>query len=442
MSQTIDVKVPDIGDFSEVEIIEVLVAPGDHVHEDDPLISLESDKASMEVPATQTGTIKEIKVAVGDRVSEGSLILVLEAADAQSPVAPPSPEGVQEADAEPPQPKPDQDLDAPRAGPAAAGPAADMPRANGAGALARVNESGFAKAHAGPSVRAFARDLGADLTKIRGTGPKGRILREDVLGFVKGVLSKVSELPEGTGIPPIPEVDFSQFGEIEEVDLPRIKKLSGPFLHRAWLNIPHVTHNDEADITALDPFRKELDTKAKAEGYRVTLLAFIMKAVTAALIEFPDLNASLSGDGTKLILKKYFHIGIAVDTPGGLVVPVVRNVDQKGIVALSKELGEVSARARDGKLGLKEMQGGCFSISSLGGLGGTGFTPIINAPEVAILGVSRAKMKPQWSGEAFEPKLMLPLSLSYDHRVVDGAAAARFTTHLCGLLADARRILL
>ena len=442
MSQTIEVRVPDIGDFSDVEIIEVLVAAGDHVHEDDPLITLESDKASMEVPSTHTGKITELKVGVGDRMSEGSLILLLEAADAQAPVEPPSPEGVQEADAEPPRPKPEQDADAPRPGPAAAGPAAEAPRANGRSALAPVAESGFAKAHASPSVRAFARELGADLVKIRGTGPKGRILREDIISFVKGVLTKASEVPEGTGIPPIPEIDFSQFGEIEEVDLPRIKRIAGPFLHRAWLNIPHVTHNDEADITELDPFRKELDTKAKTEGYRVTLLAFIMKAVMAALAEYPDFNASLSGDGTKLIRKKYFHIGIAVDTPGGLVVPVIRNVDQKGIVALSKELGEVSSRAREGKLGPREMQGGCFSISSLGGLGGTSFTPIINAPEVAILGVTRSKMKPHWTGDAFEPRLMLPLSLSYDHRAIDGASAARFTTTLCGLLADARRILL
>ncbi len=442
MSQVTEVRVPDIGDFADVEIIEVHVAPGDLVHEHDSLITLESDKASMEVPSSHTGKITDLKVGVGDKVSEGSLILTLEAAEAQAPVEPPSPQGVQEPDAEPPQPKPEQETDAPRPGPAAAGPAAEAPRANGRGVLAPVDEIGFSDAHASPSVRAFARELGADLAKIRGTGPKGRILREDIISYVKGVLTKASEAPKGAGIPPIPEVDFSQFGEVEEIDLPRIKRISGPFLHRAWLNIPHVTHDDEADITELDPFRKELDTKAKAEGYRVTLLAFIMKAVTVALAEYPDFNASLSSDSTKLIRKKYFHIGIAVDTPGGLVVPVIRNVNQKGIVALSKELGEVSSRARDGKLGPKEMQGGCFSISSLGGLGGTGFTPIINAPEVAILGVTKAKMKPQWTGSAFEPRLMLPLSLSYDHRVIDGAAAARFTTTLCGLLADARRILL
>ncbi|MEL7239863.1 MAG: 2-oxo acid dehydrogenase subunit E2, partial [Planctomycetota bacterium] len=326
-------------------------------------------------------------------------------------------------------------------------PAADTmppPATKGPGQLNPVDEASFKAAHASPSVRAFARELGADLGKISGTGRKGRVMREDVIAFVKGILSKPAgaSVEGGMGIPPIPEVDFSKFGPTETVALSRIKKISGPVLHRAWLNIPHVTHHDEADITELDAFRKALDTKAKKEGYRVTLLSFIMKAVAVALKAHPQFNASLAPDQAHLILKKYFNIGVAVDTPNGLIVPVVKDVDKKGIVDLSKELGDTSARARDGKLGPNDLRGGCFSISSLGGIGGTAFTPIVFAPEVAILGVTRSKMKPEWNGEAFVPRLMLPLSVSYDHRVIDGAAAARFTRFLAELLSDARRMLL
>ena len=443
----IEIKVPDIGDFKDVEIIEVMVAEGDQINAEDPLITLESDKATMEVPSSDSGKVTALKVAVGDRVSEGSVVLLLEPGEAQAPAAPPSPAGEQEPDAEPPK-KEEPAAEAasptpaaPMAGPAA-GPAATP--ATGPTALAKVDEAGFAKAHASPSVRRFARELGADLGRIQGSGPKNRILRSDVIAFVKGELSRpaaAGPASEGAGIPPIPAVDFTKFGEVEEVPLSRIKKISGSVLHRAWLNIPHVTHNDEADITESDAFRKEMDTAAKAEGYRVTLLAFLMKACVVALKKHPSFNASLSPDGQNLIMKKYFHLGIAVDTPGGLVVPVFRDVDQKGVIELSKELGAMSKKARDGKLGPNDMQGGCFTISSLGGIGGTSFTPIVNAPEVAILGVTRSRIKPIWDGAAFQPRNMLPLSLSYDHRVIDGAAAARFTADLCHLMADLRRLL-
>jgi pyruvate dehydrogenase E2 component (dihydrolipoamide acetyltransferase) len=298
-------------------------------------------------------------------------------------------------------------------------------------------------AHAGPSVRRLARELGVDLATIRGTGEKGRITKEDLLGTLRGPAAPApAPAAAGAGIPEIPPQDFSRFGPIETQPLPRIKKISGPFLHRSWLNVPHVTHNDEADITELDAYRKELDTAAKAEGYRVTLLAFLMKAAVSTLQAFPEVNSSLSPEKDALILKSYYHIGIAVDTPGGLVVPVIRDVDRKGVTALSKELGEVSKRARDGKLTPDDMSGGSFTISSLGGIGGTAFTPIVNAPEVAILGVVRAKTAPVWNGDSFVPRLMLPVSVSYDHRVIDGALAARFTRHLCHLLEDVRRLVL
>ena len=443
MSNIIEVKVPDIGDFQDVEVIDVLVKVGDHVNAEDPLITLESDKASMDVPSSHSGVVAFVMVRVGDRVSEGTSIVQVEASEAAVP-PPPSPEGHQEQEALPPPPTPPRrSADAPKPAPAAGVPAAPS-STGGQGRLAPVDEAGFAKAHASPSVRAFARELGADLGKVKGTGRKGRILREDVIAFVKGALAAA---PSGTavvgaGIPPIPPVDFSKFGPTETVALSRIKKISGPVLHRAWLNVPHVTHHDEADISDLDAFRKVLDTDAKKAGYRVTLLSFIMKAVVVALREHPQFNASLAPDQEHLILKKYFNVGVAVDTPNGLVVPVIRDVDKKGVIDVSKELGEVSARARDGKLGPKDLQGGCFSISSLGGIGGTAFTPIVFAPEVAILGVTRSKMKPEWNGETFVPRLMLPLSVSYDHRVIDGAAAARFTRFLAELLTDARRMLL
>src|SRR5215216_5659308 len=387
-TDAIEVKVPDIGDFSGVPVIEVHVAAGDTVAPEDPLITLESDKATMDVPSPAEGVVERLAVSVGDEVSEGDLILTL-------------------------------------SGDGAAQPAAAEP-------------------HAGPSVRRLARELGIDLATIRGTGEKGRIIKEDLLGTLKGPAAPAAApaVAAGTGIPEIPPQDFSKFGPVETQPLPRIKKISGPFLHRSWLNVPHVTHNDEADITELDAYRKELDTAAKAEGYRVTLLAFLMKAAVSTLQAFPEVNSSLSPEKDSLILKSYYHIGIAVDTPGGLVVPVIRDVDRKGVTALSKELGAVSKRARDGKLTPDDMSGGTFTISSLGGIGGTAFTPIVNAPEVAILGVVRSKMQPVWNGAEFVPRLMLPVSLSYDHRVLDGALAARFTRHLCQLLEDMRKLIL
>jgi len=430
----IEVKVPDIGDFSDVPVISIMVAAGDTVAEEDALVELESDKATMEVPSPSAGKVVELAVKEGDKVSEGSLILKLEAGEASAPVEPPSPKGVQEA--EPAAPS--------AAAPAPAAPAAAP--APSAGNLAPVDEAGFAKAHASPSVRAFARDLGVDLSKVAGTGRKGRILREDVTAYFKGAAEaaapRAAAPQAGAGIPLVPTVDFSKFGEVEDVEMPRIKKISGPVLHRSWLNVPHVTHNEEADITDVDQFRKELDTAAKEEGYRVTLLSFLIKASISALKTHWEVNSSIHPDGDKLIRKHYYNIGFAADTPNGLVVPVIKDADRKGIVEISKELGELSAKARQGALKSEEMQGASFTISSLGGIGGTSFTPIVNAPEVAILGVTRSKMAPVWNGEEFVPRNMLPLSLSYDHRAIDGALAARFCATLKHLLGDIRRLTL
>jgi pyruvate dehydrogenase E2 component (dihydrolipoamide acetyltransferase) len=427
-TDAIEVKVPDIGDFADVPVIEIHVAEGDTVAQEDPLITLESDKATMDVPSPAAGTVQRLAVSVGDQVSEGGLILTLASGDG-SGAKPGLEEGQQAADIEQQEPSPAAVSEAAAAAEASAAPAAAAP--------------GDGRAHAGPSVRRLARELELDLSTIKGTGEKGRITKEDLLASLKGPAAPAAAAaPAGAGIPQIPPQDFSRFGPVETQALPRIKKISGPFLHRSWLNVPHVTHNDEADITELDAYRKELDTAAKAEGYRVTLLAFLMKAAVSALRQFPEVNSSLSPEKDALILKSYYHIGIAVDTPGGLVVPVVRDVDRKGVSALSKELGEVSKRARDGKLSPDDMSGGSFTISSLGGIGGTAFTPIVNAPEVAILGVVRSKMSPVWDGSEFVPRLMLPLSLSYDHRVIDGALAARFTRHLCQLLEDMRRLIL
>ncbi|MGR3636094.1 MAG: 2-oxo acid dehydrogenase subunit E2 [Shimia sp.] len=418
---TIEVKVPDIGDFTDVPVVSVLVIVGDVVAEEDPLIEVESDKATMEVPSPMAGKVVEIKVAEGDSVSEGTLILMLEAeagaasetVDVSSPPAAPAP-------ASPPAP----------AGPAAA-PAA-------------VTDAGFGKAHASPSVRAFARQLDVDLAKVNGSGRKGRILREDVTAFLKS--STVAEPASGAaqggmGIPSVPTVDFSKFGPVEDVDMPRIKKLSGPALHRSWLNIPHVTHNDEADITDLDKYRKEMDTMAKEDSYRVTLLSFVIKASVSALKQHWEVNSSIHPDGDKLIKKDYYNIGFAADTPNGLVVPVIKGADRKGIVEISKDLMELSGKARAGELKGPDMQGATFTISSLGGIGGTSFTPIVNAPEVAILGLTRSKMAPVWNGEEFVPRLMQPLSLSYDHRAIDGALAARFTVTLKTLMGDMRKLM-
>jgi pyruvate dehydrogenase E2 component (dihydrolipoamide acetyltransferase) len=430
MTATTEVKVPDIGDFGAVPIIEVHVSAGDQVDAEDPLITLESDKATMDVPAPVAGSVAEVLVKVGDVVSEGSPILLLTPGNG-AVTTPPSLVEQQE-------PAP---ASAPAAAPAPAPSApAVAPAAGGVGTPAGI--------HAGPSVRRTARELGVDLAAVTPTGPKGRITKDDLLGFLKGpaqpAAAPAAAAATGAGIPEIPAQDFSTFGPIDTAPLPRIKKVSGPFLHRSWLNVPHVTHNDEADITDLDRYRKELDTAAKndRDPYRVTLLAFLVKACVAALKKFPEFNSSLSPEKDALILKHYYNIGIAVDTPGGLVVPVVKDADRKGIVELSREFMSTSAKARDGKLGPSDLAGGTFTISSLGGIGGTSFTPIVNAPEVAILGVVRSKLSPVWNGTEFTARNMLPLSLSYDHRVIDGALAARFARHLCYLLEDDRRLLL
>jgi len=435
MAAATEVSVPDIGDFADVPVIEIHVAAGDVVSTEDPLITLESDKATMDVPSPGAGTVRELRVKVGDLVSQGSPILLLDTGGAE--VEPPpltdqqEPPALDEGDlaaAEEPARR------SAEAAAAAAAVAADSAAADG-----------FEGVHAGPGVRRLARELGLDLTTLSGTGPKGRITKEDVIAQVRGPSAAApAAVPAAAaaGIPEVPAQDFSKFGPVEVRPLSRIQRLSGPALHRSWLNVPHVTQHDESDITDLDAYRRELDTAAKAEGYRVTLLAFLMKASVSALREFPRFNSSLTPEKDALIYKGYYHLGVAVDTPEGLIVPVIRDVDRKGVTELSKELGTVSARAREGKLTPADLAGACFTISSLGGIGGTGFTPIVNAPEVAILGVVRSRMTPVWDGSAFVPRLMLPISLSYDHRVIDGALAARFARHLCRLLEDVRRLVL
>jgi pyruvate dehydrogenase E2 component (dihydrolipoamide acetyltransferase) len=427
--------VPDIGDFKDVPVIEVMVKLGDAVKPEDALVTLESDKATMEVPAPFGGVVKELRVKLGDKVSEGMVLLTLEA---QETSAAPQPK----PEAAPPPP-------APAAQPQAAIPAqppAAPPSPAPAPAQVPVDEAGFARAHASPAVRRFARELGVDLGKVKGTGPKERVLKDDIQAFVKQALSRPAAAPAGTGLglalPAMPAVDFAKFGPVEAKPLSRIQRISGAFLHRNWVSIPHITQHDEADITEMEAFRKALSEEVQKQGVRLTPLAFMIKACVAALQRFPSFNASLSPDGESLILKRYYHIGVAVDTPNGLVVPVLRDADKKGVLALAKELGEVSARMRDGKIAPADMQGGTFSISSLGGIGGTHFTPIINAPEVAILGVSRSSMKPVWKDGQFVPRLILPISLSYDHRVIDGAEGARFITYLNSVLADIRRLVL
>lgn len=433
MSSVIEVKIPDIGDFADVEVIELLVAPGDQVAAEDPLLTLESDKATMEVPSPASGVVREMNIAVGDRVSEGSLVARLDPTADDAPAAGGKPEAEQE-------PTGKATAEEPASQPAPSGPSPHAPPST---LPPPVQKSGSAIPHASPGIRRFARELGADLTQISGSGPKGRILKDDVKLWIKQQLAGIAAggaERTGAGIPEIPVVDYAKFGTVETVSLGRIKKISGQHLRRAWLNVPHVTHQDEADITELEEFRKSLKEEAAREGIRITLLGFVLKIMVSALKKFPSFNASIHPNGENLVLKKYFHIGVAVDTPNGLVVPVIRDVDRKSIFDLARELGEVSEKARNGKLSPADMQGGCISISSLGGIGGTAFTPIVNAPEVAILGLSRARMSPVWNGREFEPRLMLPLSLSYDHRVVDGAEAARFCAYLARALADMRRI--
>ncbi len=453
---SIEVRVPNIGGFKDVGVIDVLVKAGDSVKVDTSLVTLESDKATMEVPSPNAGTVREVKVRVGDRVGEGSVLVLLEPAGAAagapvaaapapkvtSPAA--GPAAVVAAEQRPAAAVREDAAPAPAVEPRPGAVAvAAAPASTSTAALARAAQPGEpVKAHASPAVRKAARELGVDLAKVPGSGPRGRVLLEDVQRFVKDALTAPAGPGSGVGLDliPWPKVDFAKFGPIESRPLSRIKKIAGANLARNWVMIPHVTQHDEADITELEAFRVSLNQEHAGEDVKVTLLALLMKACVAALREFPEFNASLDGDA--LVLKRYFHLGFAADTPAGLVVPVVREVDQKGVLLLARELAELAAKARAGKLGAAEMSGGCFSISSLGGIGGTSFTPIINAPEVAILGVSRSVTRPVWDGKAFQPRLILPLSLSYDHRIIDGAAAARFTTYLVRLLADLRRVLL
>jgi pyruvate dehydrogenase E2 component (dihydrolipoamide acetyltransferase) len=434
MATTREISVPDIGDFKDVAVIEILVKAGDVIRPEQSLITVESDKATMEIPSPEAGVVKELRVKAGDKVSKGSLILLLDA------VAPATP-----APKKPPEPV--AVIPAPPTRSAPAAPVVPISRPESAPRdLARVPDT---VPHASPSVRKFARELGVELLRVAGSGPKGRITQGDVQEFVKGVMRGARAAPAAaarTGLvldlPEWPDVDFSKFGPVEAKPLSRIRKLSGKFLHRNWVSIPHVTQHDEADITELEAFRKENAQVAEKGGFKLTMLAFLVKASVNALKEFPEFNASLDKTGDNLIIKKYYHIGVAVDTPDGLLVPVIKDADRKGVFDLAKELAEISKAAREKKLKPDAMRGGTFSISSLGGIGGTSFTPIINAPEVAILGVARSQMRPVYRDGSFVPRLMLPLSLAYDHRVIDGAAGARFTSYLASVLSDIRRTLL
>ncbi|MBP7080341.1 MAG: dihydrolipoyllysine-residue acetyltransferase [Rhodocyclaceae bacterium] len=473
MANNVEVKVPDIGDFNDIPVIDVLVKVGDNIKVDDSLVTLESDKATMDVPSSVAGVVTEIRLKTGDLVSEGTVVAMVDvstttasvgagdtpskavasaptatavtsaAAPAVTPASPPAtvPDAAPQSVSTPTQATPLPAL-------IGAPPRLHMPSP---GELA-AEAMGGSMSHASPSVRRFARELGVNVASVRGSGPKGRILQEDVQNYVKGIISGAASgaSPDkaassaGTGVGldllPWPKIDFTKFGSVEAKPLSRIKKISGANLHRNWVMIPHVTQFDEADITDLEAFRVTMNKENEKSGMKLTMLAFLIKASVAALKKFPDFNASLDGDN--LILKSYFNIGFAADTPNGLVVPVIKNADKKGVAEIAAEMGELAKKGRDGKLGPAEMQGGCFSISSLGGIGGTAFTPIINAPEVAILGVSKTQTKPVWNGNSFVPRQMLPLSLSYDHRVIDGASAARFTSYLSALLADMRRSML
>ena len=443
MSNLVEIKVPDIGDFKDVEIIEILVKAGDTVQSEASVLVLESDKATMEIPSPSAGTVRELKVKVGDKVSQGTLFMMLETAAAEQQAKAVAHVAIERAAA------PDKPASAPS-------PTFDPSRTIIVAPpppVAASATSSEGNPHASPSVRKFARELGVNLNAVTGTADKGRITKEDVQGFVKQAIAGggaptnrggASSVNFAPNLPDLPNVDFSKFGAIESKPLSRIKKISGPVLHRNWLAIPHITQFDEADMTELEAFRKAQGADAEKQGVKLTPLAFVIKAAVAALKKFPEFNSSLDRGGENLILKNYYHIGFAADTPNGLVVPVIKNADQKGVMAIAKELGELSALAREGKLKPTDMQGGTFSISSLGGIGGTHFTPIINAPEVAILGVGRSNMKPVWNAdkETFVPRLIVPISLSYDHRVVDGALGARFITFLNGALTDIRRLVL
>jgi len=450
MSQ-VEVKVPDIGDFKEVEVIELLVKPGDTVQAEQSLITVESDKASMEIPSSASGVVKELKVKLGDKVAEGSLVLLLEVSEAASA---PAPAATAASASAPAAPATSTSAAAPAAASSTVAPAASavpvtaVLATTASAIVTAATESNGQKPHASPSVRKFARELGIDLSRVSGSGAKGRILIEDVQGFVKGIMAGGAAAPAASGggaalgLLPWPSLDFSKFGETSLEPLSRIKKISGPNLHRNWVMIPHVTQFDQADITELEEFRKSANESLAKSGVKLTMLAFVIKASVAALKKFPAFNASLDAGGENLILKHFYNIGFAADTPNGLVVPVIKNADQKGLSQIAKEMGELSAQAREGKLKPADMQGATFTISSLGGIGGTSFTPIINAPEVAILGLSKSEIKPVWDGKAFAPRLMLPMSLSYDHRVIDGALGARFTVYLGDVLADMRKTLL
>ena len=431
----VEVLVPDIGDFDSVEIIEVLVAVGDRVEVEDSLITVESDKASMEIPSSHAGTVKELKVSVGDNVAKGSLVLILDAdADAVAPAPAASEPAAAPAPAATPAP-------APAAAPV---PAAEAPKQS---PTANIDEVSFKRAYASPSVRRLARELGVDLGKVNGSGRKKRIVKDDIFSHVKAVMTAPAPKAapaaggSGFGIAPMPAIDFSKWGDIETQPLSKINKLTGEYLHRSWVSIPHVTQFDEADITEMEAFRKQVAKEMEKEGVKITPLAFIIKAVVASMKAFPRFNSSLDSTGENLVMKQYFNIGIAVNTPDGLVVPVITDADKKTLVELSNEIREFAGKARNKKLKPAEMQGGCFTISSLGGIGGTAYTPIINGAEVAILGVSNTRTSPVWDGSSFQPRQILPLSLSYDHRVIDGVAGAQFTTYLCRMLSDVRRLL-
>ena len=441
MARIEDILVPDIGEFDAVEVIEVLVKSGDIVSAEDPLLTMESDKASMDVPSPFGGTVKAVKIKAGDRVSQNDLILTMMVVEESENVAPET--AAKMALSEAIAPETEDSVSAGKPDSASYEPAPSDSARRPPPTVMPVAQKEFLRAHASPSVRKFARELGVDLSRLQGSGRKDRITKQDVQDYVKQVLGgavSATTAAAGSGIPAMPEIDFSKFGPIEIQPLSRIQKKSGVNLHRGWLNVPIVTHHDEADITELEYYRKSLKEEAAKQDIKVTPLAFLLKACAATIQKHPNFNASLTADKENLVLKKYLHIGVAVDTPDGLIVPVIRDVEQKGLLELAKELGEVSERARTKKLKTNDIQGGCFSISSLGGIGGTAFTPLVNAPEVAILGVTRSRMTPVWNGKEFSPRLLLPLDLTYDHRVIDGAQAARFMVDLCGILADIQRM--